>query len=403
MFRFFLLLMLPVLMIGSAYAEPVESFETFINNFETKAVRAGISRAVYRQAMRGISPVKNIPGLVVTQPEFSTPMWDYLDRRVSSGRVARGRSAVAQNKDLFDRIGQVYGVDPAILGAIWGIETDYGAALGNKKSIRAIISSLATLVHYRRGRLEADEQELIAALRLLQDHGWTTDTLVGSWAGAIGHLQVIASGLIAHGSDGDGDGRINPHASLADALATSAKYLRTLGYVPGVDWGFEVGVPEGFDYTLATRTEMKSVAFFAERGVERVKGREFADLDQSVFLYVPSGKDGPKFLMTPNYLALKGYNFSDSYALSVAHLTDRLKGAGRFVTPWPKATQFPNRAQRVEIQHWLAQLGFYAGEIDGRIGPISQEAYQKFQAQHGVVADGFITLRSHALLRQAVR
>lgn len=392
-----------VFMTGAVQAQPIESFDSFVRNFEARAAAAGISRDVYRRAVAGVKPVNNIPGLVSTQPEFTTPMWDYIDRRVSSGRINRGRAAMGRNKALFDRIGGTYGVDPAILGAIWGMETDYGGVLGSSKLIRPIVPSLVTLAHQRRGRVAEDELELIAALRLIQNRGWTRDTLVGSWAGAVGHTQIIASGLLVHGTDGDGDGEVNPHASLADALASSATYLRSLGYQPGLDWGFEVDLPPDFDYSIATRNEMKPVDFFAERGVTRVKGRQFSDLSQPVFLYVPTGQNGPKFLMTPNYLVLKSYNFSDSYALSVAHLTDRLKGSGPFVAKWPKSTAFPNRAQRVAIQQWLKELGFYRGDVDGRIGPISQEAYQQFQRQRGVVADGFITLESHELLRQAAQ
>src|SRR5690606_25804953 len=182
-------------------------------------------------------------------------------------------------------------------------------------------------------------------------------------------------------------GRVDLHNSLADALATSAAFLRGLGYQPGVDWGFEVDVPAGFDYLLATRDQLRPISFFAERGVRRVKGREFADLSLPVFLYAPTGKDGPKFLMTGNYLVLKGYNFSDSYALSVAHMTDRLKGGGPFVQPWPKHTRFPNLSQRKAIQEALIRLGLYEGAVDGRIGPISQAAYARFQASRGEVAD----------------
>lgn len=388
---------------GAVQAQPVESFESFVRNFEARAVAAGISRDVYRRALDGATPVNNIPGLVSTQPEFTTPMWDYIDRRVSSGRINRGRNAIARNRALFDRIGAQHGVDPFILGAVWGMETDYGGVLGSSKLIRPIIPSLATLAQQRRGRVTQDEQELIAALRLIQDRGWTRDSLVGSWAGAVGHTQIIASGLLAYGTDGDGDGQVNPHTSLADALASSAVYLRSLGYQSGLDWGFEVALPAGFDYTLATRNEMRPISFFAQQGVVRVKGRQFSDLNQPVFLYVPTGKDGPKFLMTANYLVLKSYNFSDSYALSVAHLTDRLKGSGPFVASWPKSTAFPNRAQRVAIQEALKALDYYQGEVDGRIGPISQEAYQQFQAQRGLVADGFITLQSYEVLQQAIR
>lgn len=378
-----------------ALAQPVESFASFLKSFEATAVAAGVDRAVYRQATEGLTPDPNVPELVTSQPEFTTPMWEYLEKRVNADRIARGKKAMAGRAELFGAVGQQTGVDPAILGAIWGMETDYGAVLGNSKLIRPIIRSLATLVHQRRGRLKEDEADFIAALLLVQRGPLTAQTLVGSWAGAIGHLQVNPSNVIAHGSDGDGDGKVDLHNSLPDALATSAKFLLDLGYQPGVDWGFEVSVPEGFDYLLATREQLRPVSFFADRGITRVKGRPFADPNLPVFLYVPAGRDGPKFLMTQNYLVLKGYNFSDSYALSVAHMADRIKGSGGFVSDWPRRTKFPNLAQRKGIQETLIRLGLYQGSVDGRIGPISQQAYARFQAARGQVADGFITLESY--------
>ena len=401
--RFIRSIVMLLALAGPVLAAPVESFAAFIANFEATAIKAGVTRETYRAATAGLTPDPNIPDLVVTQPEFTTPMWDYLDGRVTASRIERGRAAMQRNSALFERVGRQSGVDPYILGAIWGMETDYGAVLGNDRLIRPIIRSLATLVHQRRGRLAGDQADFIAALLLLQRNGMSRDQLVGSWAGAIGHLQVNPSNVVAHGVDGDGDGRIDLHGSLADALQTSAKFLLDLGYQPGIDWGFEVDVPDDFDYLLADRETLRSVRFFAERGVRRVKGRDFADPETPVFLYVPAGKDGPKFLMTSNYLVLKGYNFSDSYALSVAHMTDRLKGAGPFVTPWPRATQFPNLAQRKAIQEALTRLGLYDGEVDGRIGPISQAAYARFQASRGEVADGFITRRSYEELAAATR
>jgi membrane-bound lytic murein transglycosylase B len=386
-----------------ARGQPVETFERFVRSFEAKAVAAGVSRDTYRRAVGGITPDPNVPELVTAQPEFTTPMWEYIDARVSSGRIARGQDAMAANASLFEAAGRRYGVDPYILGAIWGMETDYGAVLGNGKLIRPIIRSLMTLVHQRRGRLKEDEADLIAALLLLQGERMDPDALVGSWAGAIGHLQVNPSNVLRHGTDGDGDGRVDLHRSLADAVATSATFLRALGYQPGIDWGFEVEVPAGFDYLLATRDQLRPLSFFAERGVRRVKGRQFADLETPVFLYAPAGANGPKFLMTQNYLVLKGYNFSDSYALSVAHLTDRLKGAGAFVQEWPRHTQFPNLSQRKAIQQALVKLGLYEGDVDGRIGPVSQAAYARFQAARGEVADGFITLKSYEELMAAAQ
>ena len=382
--------MIVVLAGTSAHAE---TFAEFLRAFEARAVDAGVSREVYRRATDGLTADPNIPKLVETQPEFTTPMWEYLDARITDGRISRGKAAIKKNEALFTAVGRTMGVDPFILGAIWGVETDYGAVLGNSKLIKPIIRSLATLTYQKRGRYEQDAADFIAALKMVQG-GLDADALVGSWAGAIGHLQVNPSNVIAHGTDGDGDGRVDLHNSLPDALATSAKFLLDLGYAPGVDWGFEVSVPAGFDWLLADRETLRPISFFAERGVTRVRGRPFADGSIPVFLYAPAGQDGPTFLMTGNYLVLKGYNFSDSYALSVAHLADRLKGGGGFAASWPRATQFPNLRQRETIQAKLKQLGLYDGVVDGRIGPVTQAAYARFQASRGEVADGFITHKS---------
>jgi len=398
----FVLALLPMLC-APAVAQPVESFASFIANFEAKAVAAGVSRATYQAAMAGLTPDPRVPDLVTSQPEFTTPIWDYIEGRVTRDRIARGQAAIERNGQLFAAVGAHYGVDPYILGAIWGMETDYGAVLDNDSLIRPIVRSLATLVHQRRTRLVEDEGDLIAALKLVERGPLDANSLVGSWAGAIGHLQVNPSNVVAHGTDGDGDGRVDLHHSLADALATSAVFLRSMGYQQGVDWGFEVSVPQGFDYLLASRTEMRPISFFAERGIARASGRPFADPNIPVFLYVPAGKDGPKFLMTQNYLVLKGYNFSDSYAMSVAHMTDRLKGGGGYIDDWPRNTAFPNLEQRKGIQQALIRLGLYDGAVDGRIGPISQEAYARFQAAQGEVADGFITRAAYDALTAASR
>jgi membrane-bound lytic murein transglycosylase B len=390
--------LLAALASAPAAAQPVESFDAFISSFAAKATAAGVSSQTYQAAMAGLTPDPQVPALVTSQPEFTTPVWDYIDGRVTADRIARGQAAMNRNSALFEAVGRQTGVDPYLLGAIWGVETDYGAVLGNSGLIRPIVRSLATIVHQRRTRLVEDEADLIAALKLVERGPHDARSLVGSWAGAIGHLQVNPTNVLAHGTDGDGDGRVDIHASLPDALATSARYLRALGYRPGVDWGFEVSLPEGFDYLLADRTQMRPVSFFAERGVGRVSGRDFANLSEPVFLYVPAGRDGPKFLMTGNYLVLKGYNFSDSYALALAHLTDRLKGGGAFVQPWPRGTTFPNRQERIDIQAGLLRLGHYQGAVDGMLGPITQAAYARFQAANGMVADGFITRDAAARL-----
>jgi len=386
-----------------AEAAPAGSFADFLKGFEAKAVAAGVSAAVYERSTAGMTPDPKIPDLITTQPEFATPMWDYLDQRITTSRIARGQAAMAANRALFTEIGHKYGVDPAILGAIWGMETDYGSVLASKTLIRPILRSLATLTYEERGREELDAADFIAALKLIQQGPLDAQTLVGSWAGAVGHLQVNPTTILKYGTDGDGDGKVDLVHSLADALATSAVFLKSLGYKTGIDWGYEVSLPKGFDYLLASRDTLRPLKFFTDRGVKRANGKSFTDNSVPVFLYVPAGKDGPKFLMTGNYLVLKGYNFSDSYAMSVGHLADRLKGAGDFVASWPRGTKFPNLAQREAIQTALNKLGLLSGSSDGRLGPITQQAYAKFQAAHGEVADGFIALSAYEELMAATK
>ena len=386
-----------------AYAQSKQSFGDFIRAFEPTALAAGVTRDTYRRAMYGLTADPNIPDLVSTQPEFTTPVWDYIDKRVSADRISQGRDAIARNKALFASVGKAYGVDPYILGAIWGIETNYGTILDNPKYIRPIVRSLATVVHHRRARLREDERDLIAALLLVQKGPMDAQHLVGSWAGAIGHLQVNPANVLKFGTDGDGDGMVDLHHSLPDALATTARYLIGLGYQPGMDWGFEVTLPEDFDYLLAGRDGYRDIGFFADRGARRASGKPFPAASTPVFLYVPAGRSGPKFLMTPNYLVFKGYNNSDSYALAIGHLTDRLKGGGAYVQPWPRQAKFPNLAQRKAIQSALVRLGYLEGTSDGRLGPVTQAAYARFQAARGEVADGFITIEAYDALAGATR
>ena len=383
--------------VGVAFSHPLpsgeqsERFEQFIRDFEAKALQNGIGSEIYWQNMGSMELDQSILERISTQPEFITPIWEYIDIRVSRDRIAHGMEAMAQNRELFTIIGARYGVDPFLLAAIWGIETNYGAVLENTSLVKPIIPSLASLVFAGRGRVLQDEKQLIGALKLVQG-GVDANSLVGSWAGAMGHLQVLPSVILDRGVDGDGDGIVDVNLSLADALATSASLLKSFGYENGVDWGYEVELPEGFDYALASREQMRPVGFFADLGVARVAGRRFLDLDQEVFLYVPAGSRGPKFLITRNYLVLKSYNASDSYALAVAHLGDRLKGGGEFVADWPRQEKFPSRDQIMQIQQRLADLGYYGGRIDGFIGPLTQAAYQEFQLSRSMVPDGFVTV-----------
>ena len=200
-----------------------ETFDEFLRAFEAKAVDAGVTREVYRRSTSGLTPDPNIPKLVETQPEFTTPIWDYLDTRITESRVSKGREKIEANRALFAAVGRQMGVDPYILGAIWGVETDYGAVLGNTKLIKPIIRSLATLVYQKRpSRQKLDELDFIAALLLVQRGPLNANELVGSWAGALGHLQVNPTNV----------GRRSQDVELYDDTELLAKVDRTVTVFP---------------------------------------------------------------------------------------------------------------------------------------------------------------------------
>lgn len=370
---------------------PDKSFEQWLKQFWPKARAAGITAQTYDQVMRGLTPDPWVVRQIKRQPEFATPIWDYIDTMVSQSRITNGQSALTKYQRLLNQIGRDYGVDPYAILAIWGIESSYGAALENKNLIKPVIRSIATLAHFKRGRVEQDEAELIAALKIIQRGEGTVESLAGSWGGAVGHTQLIPTAFLAHAVDYDGDGERDVWHSVPDSLASTAKYLQALGWNRAYDWGYEVELPKGFDLSLAGRDTLRPISFFTRRGVKRVSGRSFKDETPLVFLYMPAGLKGPKFLATQNYLVLKDYNFSDSYALSVAHLMDRLKGSKTFVKPWPRDTRPLTLEERKEVQQRLWLLGYYKDEIDGRIGPNTQKAVRAWQASKGLVADGFVT------------
>lgn len=385
-----------------AAAQPEESFDTFKERFEITAVAAGVDPTFYWSVMDSVTEDPEIAKRIDEQSGFATPIWDYISTHVTARRVVDGRAALAVYRPLFDRVSEEYGLDPYLLSAIWGMETNYAADHGSSHHFVPLVPELANVVYQRRPSVARDEAELIAALRIAQDQGFAPDELMGEWPGGIGHMQVLPSLVLALGQDGDGDGRVDVHNSLADALETAASFLQALGYEPGLDWGLEVTVPSGFDYESTGNLVFRPLQYFADRGVEPAEGREFLDPETEVALYTPAAS-GPKFLVTRNYDVLKEYAHSDAYALAVSFLADRIKGLGETVALEPREIVFPNEQQRFEIQEWLAALGYYEGEIDGLIGPLSRAAYAQFQADRGMVADGVVTTQSHALLQEAVR
>jgi membrane-bound lytic murein transglycosylase B len=223
----------------------------------------------------------------------------------------------------------------------------------------------------------------------------------GSWAGAMGHTQFIPTTYLEYAVDFTGDGTRDIWRAISDALASTANFLKEKGWNSGETWGYEVVLPNGFDYGLADGRTQRTLAEWAKLGIERPGGRPFPRPSDPARLIVPAGASGPAFLMINNFYVIKRYNNATAYALAVGHLADRLMGFGPIQQSWPTDEQPLARSERKELQQLLADMGFLRGKIDGIIGPQTQAAVRDFQRSVDLVPDGFATKRLLEKIRAA--
>ena len=374
----------------SAAAPAAADFRSCIASIRGEALAAGVSAATFDSVTRGLEP-NDAASFLDNQPEFTTPVWDYMAGLVDEDRIRDGLARLNDYASPLASAEKLYGVDPATIVAVWGVESDYGRGIGK----RPLVQSLATLSC--EGRRQAFfRTELFATLKIIQNGDVSASALVGSWAGAFGHTQVRPSTFLRFAVDMDGDGRRDVVGSIPDALGSTANYLRRSGWEPGQVWGFEVTIPN--DYAGPTgRKARQSMSFWGSRGVRRVDGKPLGAGTAS--LVQPAETGGPAFLVTSNFDALFTYNASISYALAIAHLSDRLRGGGPFVTPWPTDDPGLTRAERRELQTLLTRRGYDIGPADGAIGDKTRQAIADVQARAGLPRDGRTGTKLLNLLR----
>lgn len=369
---------------GTAHAMPAERFEACVERLQQTATEQGVSPDVAERTLRGVEFVERVIELDRAQPEFTTTFDDYLGRRVTEERVERGRELLEEHGELLDRVYREYGVPPRYLVAFWGMETNFGDYFGRMP----ILDSLATLACDDR-RSDYFTKQLVAALGIVDEGSIEADRLKGSWAGALGHMQFMPSVFARYAVDFDGDGRRDPWNSLPDAMASAGNFLQGSGWERGWRWGREVTLPEGFPYELAGYDNARPLSAWKERGVRTAYDRPLPSTDQEAALLVPSGHEGPKFLVYHNFDVVMRWNQSEFYALAVGHLADRLTGVTGLVNPPPKDAPRLSRDQVMAMQERLNERGFDAGPVDGIPGPQTRAAIRRFQAANGMIADGF--------------
>lgn len=223
-------------------AQAAEPFAACLSQLRGPALKAGVSGATFDTHTAGLAPDMAVIDLLDAQPEFKTPIWDYMAGLVDDERVADGQAGMARWQSELDRAASRYGVDPATIAAVWGVESNFGRTLGG----RPLLTSLSTLSCF--GRRQAYFRgEFFATLKIIQDEHIAPDRLVGSWAGAFGQTQFMPSTYLRLAVDFDGDGRRDLVDSVPDALASTANFLKRAGWNPALAWGYEVKLPAGID------------------------------------------------------------------------------------------------------------------------------------------------------------
>jgi membrane-bound lytic murein transglycosylase B len=376
-------------------------FQAWIDAFKAQARAQGISAQTLEYAFRGVKLNNRVIELNENQPEFSRAIWDYMDGAVSNDRVARGRSLMRQYRKPMGRAESKYGVPASIVTAIWGLESNFGQNLGGFR----VVDALATLAFEGR-RSSFGREQLMAALKILDNGDIAPERMIGSWAGAMGQTQFIPTVFLQYAQDGNGDGKRNLWDTKADVFASTSNYLREKGWQEDAPCFDEVRLPDGFDYAAADISIERPVREWADLSVTLADGRPLAkrrgqDRDAPAAIILPAGHRGPAFIAYPNFKAVLAYNNAISYALAICELSVRFRGGPDFVKPWPRDEQpILARFDRMELQRLLAARGYDVGEADGVIGRRTREAIRAFQRSQNLPADGFATLSLLSRLRQ---
>lgn len=357
------------------------SFGDYFDRLWPDAQARGVTRATFDAAFKGLTPDARVIAATLRQPEFGRPAGVYVNGIASKARIENAARKAAEWSQTLDALEKSSGVSRWIILGIWGIESSFGAESGDFDVIRSL-STLA-LIGYREAFFR---DELLAALSILQSGDIARDKMRGSWAGAMGQPQFMPSSFIKYGVDFNRDGRRDIWATVPDVLASIANYLGKWGWKSELGWGYEVTIPNKFDYLRSHATFSQ----WAELGIKRADGRPLPASGDAI-LFFPSGASGPAFLVTDNFIVIKRYNNSDLFALSVSHLGDRARGGEPIRAAWPANDRQLPRDERIALQKKLSDMGYTVFDFDGRFDFHLRDSIRDVQARSGMLPDGHPT------------
>ena len=363
-----------------------ERFNLWKSDFIARAAQKGYDRDMVSRLILPAKVNKRAIDRNKKQPEFTKPIWSYVDGAASADRLNRGRAKLLEQSAVFDQIEARYQVPRHILTSIWGLETAYGRIMGSHD----IISALASFAFEGR-RQKFGEQQLFAVLDMVKRGEVRPDQLTGSWAGAMGMTQFIPTTFRDYAVDFNGDGNKDLWENEGDALGSAAHYLSRHGWRYREPVMTEVTVATGFDYSHVEGGK-KSVRDWEALGVKPISGQNWSEAARSLEakMIAPGGHRGPKLLTFKNFDVIKKYNNSTSYAMGITVLGEALRGRPSISTPWPRSDKPLSFENKKAMQTKLNTLGYNVGGVDGQIGPNSRKAIRAWQKSQGLPADGYL-------------
>jgi lytic murein transglycosylase len=377
-----LAVLITMISLASAVPAAAGSFSACVGGLRQAAVKAGVSGTLAGRALDISRPDEKVLRLSRVQPEFKTPIWDYFAFLIDEQRVADGQAMMRRYDGVLRAAERRFGVDRHVIAAVWGVESNYGREPGDS----FLPHALATLACSGGRRTAFWRGELIEALKLVQNGDLVLEELNGSWAGAFGQTQFIPTTYQRLAVDFDGDGRRDLVGSVADALGSTANYLKRGGWRTGDAWLIEVKLPPGYAGPKG-RKNRATLSSWGSRGLTRADGKPLSGGSRAGLL-MPAGPHGPGFLVFSNFDAIYSYNQAESYALAISHLADRLAGYPPLRTPWPTDDAGLSRAERLHLQQLLLANGYAIGEADGKIGQATRAAIAEAEKRHGLPATG---------------
>jgi lytic murein transglycosylase len=393
--RKFFLILASALFGTAAHAAPCRtsgSYDAWLAAFERQAIADGISQAAISAAAPSLTYDQHIVNIDRGQRVFTQTFLEFSGRMAAAYRIQRGQQLIKANAPTFARIEQQFGVPAPVIVSFWGLESDFGANMGNYRSLSAI-ASLA----YDCRRSDRFRAQLLDALRLIQRGDLTPDEMIGSWAGELGQTQMMPSEYFKYAVDYDGNGRRDLIHSVPDVLASTANYLLGLGWKRGEPWLTEVRVPADLPWQQADLAISLPRAKWATYGVTLADGRPLPADNLPASLLLPMGRFGPAFLAYQNFQVYLQWNNSLVYSTTAGYLATRIAGAPplRRGTP-PPALAFTDIK---EMQGLLVRAGYDVGAVDGFLGLKTRQAVKTMQVKYGLPADSYPTAELLARMR----